>query len=432
VVADTSLDVPPWSATQKQVADLLTVLEVSRRLTATPELQPLLELIEQSALRVLDCERASVFLYDPRTDELYSRVATGVGEVRLPAGSGIAGEVFRTGSVVNVSEAYDDPRFHAEIDRQTGFTTRSILACSLLGFDNDSRVGVLQVLNKRNGPFDAWDEVLVRTFSTQAGVAVQRQLYYEEREQRERFEYDLEIAREIQQALLPKHPPLVEGFDIAGWNQPADATGGDFFDFQERPGGNLAVTVADVSGHGIGPALVVAECRAFLIATLQQIDEPLSVVTQVNRVICDNVPDDRFVTMFFGLLQPRASRLEYVSAGHGPVFFYSRAAGRFRELRVQGCPLGVTRRNYAAPGVVAFEPGDFLAIVTDGFFEWTNARREPFGTDRLLDRIHRDRDLPAAAMIQSLYRAVRDFAGDVPQLDDVSAVVIKKPWAVGQ
>ncbi|HEX8201792.1 MAG TPA: GAF domain-containing SpoIIE family protein phosphatase [Isosphaeraceae bacterium] len=410
----------------RRVTDLLAVLEVSRRLAALPELTPLLELIERSALRVLDCERASLFLYDRRTDELYSLVATGDRPMRFAANLGFAGQVFRTGQVVNVPDAYADPRFNPAIDRQTGFRTRSILTCPLSGWDNTT-VGVLQVLNKRTGPFDAWDEVLAQTFGAQAGVAIQRQLLLEEYERKQHFARAMDLARQIQQGLLPEQPPRAVGFDIAGWSQPADETGGDFFDFRELAGGDLAVTVADASGHGIGAALVVAECRALLRATLAA-DEPLDrVVARVNRLLCDDLANGWFVTAFLGLLSAASGRLGYVSAGHGPVLFFERAGGTVQELSVQGIPLGVLPdAPFGPPGSVAFAPGDFVAIVTDGVFEWADARGECFGVGRLRERIRRDRDLPAAEIIRNLHRAVLDFAGDRSQPDDLTAVVIKK------
>jgi phosphoserine phosphatase len=224
---------PSAESPNTQVGDLLTVLEVSRHLAVTAELRPLLEIIEQSALKVLGCERASVFLHDNQTDELFSLVATGGQSVRFPAGRGIAGEVFRKGACINVPDAYADARFNPDVDRRTGFRTRSILTAPLLGLDN-TPLGVLQVLNKRAGPFDAWDEVLVKTFSAQAGVALQRQFLLDEFAKKQRFERDLALARQIQQGLLPRRPPEVAGFDIAGWNQPADETGGDYYESPSR------------------------------------------------------------------------------------------------------------------------------------------------------------------------------------------------------
>jgi len=416
------------AAGDRRIDDLLTVLEVTRRLAATSELQPLLEAVEQSARKVLDCERASLFLHDPATDELISRVATGTGGggVRFPAGAGIAGSAFRSGSTINVPDAYADPRFNPEVDRRTGYRTRSMLTCPLRGWEGEI-VGVLQVLNKSGGPFDAWDEVLAGALGAQAGVAVQRQLLLDEYAKKRRFERDLDLARAIQQALLPRKAPTVPGFDVAGWNRPADETGGDYFDFQTTAGGSLALTVADVSGHGIGPALVVAECRALFRAALAQTADPEQVVVRVNDVLCDDLADGRFVTAFLGVLDPAAARLDYVSAGHGPVYHYRAAADAFDELPPQGCPLGILPGDAFAPaGRVDLAPGDFVAVLTDGFFEWCDPSETCFGVDRLRDQLRADRHRDGAAMIASLVGAVTSFAAGAPQRDDLTAVVVKR------
>ncbi|MEI7782607.1 MAG: GAF domain-containing protein, partial [Planctomycetota bacterium] len=208
--------------TGRQIAALEHLLEVARQLAATVELDPLLEAIATAATTVLDCERATVFLYDTGREELYSRVATGIEdsamtEIRFPVSRGIAGEVARTGSVITIADAYADPRFNPEFDRQSGFRTRTMLAFPLRGYDSTT-VGVLQVLNKRGGQFDSHDEELVRFLGAQAGVAIQRQMLLKEYADKQRIQRDLNIARDIQQGLLPREQPAVTGYDIAGWN----------------------------------------------------------------------------------------------------------------------------------------------------------------------------------------------------------------------
>ena len=191
----------PPRETGQQIAALEHLLEVARQLGATVELDPLLEAIATAATTVLDCERATVFLYDTGTEELYSRVATGIEdsamkEIRFPVSRGIAGEVARTGSVITLADAYADPRFNPEFDRQSGFRTRNMLAFPLRGYDSTT-VGVLQVLNKRSGQFDGHDEKLVRFLGAQAGVAVQRQMLLQEYAHKQRIQRDLNIARDI-------------------------------------------------------------------------------------------------------------------------------------------------------------------------------------------------------------------------------------------
>ena len=189
----------------RQIEDLQALLQVTRELAANTELLPLLTCVEHAARRVLGCERATVFLYDTATDELVSQLATGVEEIRFSADRGIAGEVVRTGQVIHVPDAYADARFNPEIDRRTGFRTHNLLSFPLLGMDNRT-VGVLQVLNKRSGDFTAWDREVVQALGAQVGVAVQRQMLMDAHAEKLRLQRDLNIARQIQQGLLPTAP----------------------------------------------------------------------------------------------------------------------------------------------------------------------------------------------------------------------------------
>ena len=412
--------------TEKHVTDLQAVLEVSRDLAAISELTPLLRKVERAALAVLECERATVFLYDTERNELYSRMATGVDEIRFPADRGIAGEVVRTGEVINVPDAYADPRFNPEIDRKTGFRTRNMITFPLLGFDNKI-VGVLQVLNKSKGSFDPWDDELVRTFGAHVGVALQRQLLLEHYAEKQRIQRDLSIAREIQQGLIPDKAAQVAGFDIAGWNKPADETGGDCYDYLTLPDGSLALIIADATGHGIGPALMIAECRALFRATVSLSHDLSQVVGRINNLLCEDLPDDRFVTAFFGLLAPEDCTLSFLSAGHGPLIQYIREKDEFIELSANAMPLGILADvPFDEPVQFKMIPGDMMVLVTDGFFEWQNNDKEQFGTERLFKIVRAHRDRPCAELIETLYREVKAFAPGTAQADDLTAIIIKK------
>lgn len=411
---------------RKHIADLQAVLKVSRDLAVVSDLAVLLQIVQHAALDVLECERATVFLYDTERDELYSRVATGASEIRFSAERGIAGESFRAGQVIHVADAYADARFNPDVDRATGFRTRNMIAFPLVGLANKI-VGVLQVLNKAEGSFDPWDDELVRTFGAQVGMAVQRQLLLEHYAAKQRLERDLSIARDIQQSLIPKKAAAIAGFDIAGWNKPADETGGDCFDYLTLPDGSLALIIADATGHGIGPALIMAECRALFRATISLSHDLGQVVGRVNSLLCADLPDDRFVTAFFGLIDPRDNTLTYLSAGHGPIIHYVREQDEFLERQANGVPLGIQSDFPFDETVrVPMQSGDMAILVTDGFFECSNRTGEQFGVPRIQEHLRAQRDRPCAAMIQSLYREVQTFAAGAPQADDLTALFVKK------
>jgi phosphoserine phosphatase RsbU/P len=246
-----------------------------------------------------------------------------------------------------------------------------------------------------------------------------------------RIEQDLAVARSIQQALLPRTAPAIPGFDIAGWNRPADQTGGDYYDWQAMPDGTWLVSLADVSGHGIGPALVTAACRAYMRASsLHHRDLP-SLASRINRLLADDLPEGRFITMVSVLIDPRAGPLALLSAGHGPIVLYMGGSGEVRDVLPKDLPLAIEPEAVFGPAQgIALEPGDVLALVTDGFVEWARhdgaGRREQFGMERLRESFRRHARLPAAAMIEAITADVTAFAGQERQQDDLTMVIIRR------
>lgn len=239
--------------------------------------------------------------------------------------------------------------------------------------------------------------------------------------------HDLDIARSIQQGLLPVKPPRLEGFEIAGWNQPADQTGGDYFDWQSLPDGRIAVSLGDATGHGIGPALVSASCRAYARASLLADDAKGGLLRRLNTLLADDLPANRFVTFAVVFLDAPAARLKILSAGHGPILWYQHQSGQIENIEAQGIPLGMiagVEYDQAKERILA--PGDMLMLVTDGFYEWENPSGEQFGLTRLADVIRESRDCAAEAVIERLRRAVEDFCDGTEQQDDLTAIVIKR------
>ena len=406
--------------------DLNVLVDVARRLGETFELDPLLQSIEQAGRSALECERATVFLFDAGTDELVSQVATGTDEIRFSVKLGIAGEAARTRSIIMVPDAYADERFNRQIDKQTGYRTRNVLTLPLIT-PTGELMGVLQVLNKLEGGFTEHDERIAAALGSLTGLAIKRQRLLDEAAEKQKLERDLNIAREIQQRLLPDAPPRLEGFEVAGWNKPADQTGGDCYDYYALADDRLGVMIADATGHGIGPALIVSQCRALLRGLADTEHDLATVADKVNRLLCEDLPDDRFVTTCFGVLDVRAARFTYVSAGHGPLLWYRAATGEVVSFSASCPPMGVLpEAEMLVADPIAFEPGDLFFLPTDGFTEWMRAGGEMYGEGRLCDLIRRHHDRPCAELIGIIYQDVLGFAANAPQLDDLTAVAIKR------
>jgi serine phosphatase RsbU (regulator of sigma subunit) len=266
--------------------------------------------------------------------------------------------------------------------------------------------------------------VVSHQFRTQVEAALREA---ETRREMAHLQHDLDVARSIQQSLLPHSMPQVSGWEIAAWNQPADQTGGDYYDWQPLPNGRVLVALADVTGHGIGPALLASVCRAYARSNFRSQTTFLKAMEEINSAVAADVQEGRFVTFVAATLGPDTSALELLSAGHAPLFAYWLKHDRFDLMEANALPLGISDSfSSEPPKVLEMEPGDLLVLATDGFFEWSNAQKEHFGSDRLIASLRAARDLPAEKIISTLYWDVLKFADGTPQMDDLTAIVIKR------
>jgi serine phosphatase RsbU (regulator of sigma subunit) len=216
------------------------------------------------------------------------------------------------------------------------------------------------------------------------------------------------------------------GYDISGWTQAAAATGGDFYDYFDLPGGQLGIVVADVSGHGLAASLLACETRALIRAAATTNDSLAGIVTRVNDLLFRDLHNERFVVLFLGALEPDSGRLAYVGAGCGP-FHYRHAHAACGMADSTMAPLGIFPTVPAgAVREVTLEAGDVMMVSTDGFYEWENAGREQFGRERLAEIVNRYPGLAAGDLIACLHHAVAGFAGGVKQADDLTAMVIRR------
>ena len=240
------------------------------------------------------------------------------------------------------------------------------------------------------------------------------------------LERDLETARKIQQTLLPAAAPAFAGYDIAGMNRPADQTGGDYYDWQTMPDGRLLVAIADVTGHGIGPALVMAVCRAYTRASASTISDPSAMMHRLNTLLSDDLSDGRFITLAMAVLA-KDGEVEFMSAGHGPSVLLRKSDGSVRDFGGDGLPLAVfADSTYDTAHSFTMHADDILVLLTDGVIEWPDKHGEQFGPARLLDVVRKLAHRPAIEIMNGIDKAVRDFTAGSKQLDDFTIVVIRR------
>ncbi len=244
---------------------------------------------------------------------------------------------------------------------------------------------------------------------------------------RQKLERELSLAQQIQRDYLPQTTPKVAGYDTAGWNRPADQTGGDAYDFFAITPQRLGLFIADASGHGIGPALVVAECRALVRALASTTTDLQQVIMGANSMLCEDLGNGRFVTACFAVLDVEAGTVECMNAGHVPSFHYVSVEDHFVRIFANTLPMGiVSDLPIEASDLFQIATGDLLILITDGFYEWRRPDGEQFGVDRLLEVIRGHRDRSCDAIIRCLHEAVLDFSQGSEQLDDLTVIVLKR------
>lgn len=241
----------------------------------------------------------------------------------------------------------------------------------------------------------------------------------------------LEIAREIQQRLLPQSNPTLDGFDIAGASIYCDETGGDYYDFidlSEKKAGALGLAVGDITGHGIQAALLMATARGILRShAIDHFDKLDKLMEDINEHLVADTDAAHFLTLFYAILDPENATIKCVSAGHDPAFWLCKESGNFRELgEASGIMLGVLEEvTYDDTEPVKLMSGDVILIGTDGIWEARNPDRQLFEKDRLQEIIRANAHKSAMEIINAVNKTLAEYRGGTPQEDDITMIVIK-------
>jgi sigma-B regulation protein RsbU (phosphoserine phosphatase) len=293
----------------------------------------------------------------------------------------------------------------------------------------DKLMGFLSLGPKRSEePYSKSDVQLLQSVAAQTGMALENSrltaVVASEVAQRERLNRELEIAREVQERLFPQTCPAVPGLDYAGYCRPALGVGGDYYDFLELPAGRFGFAIGDVSGKGIPAALLMACLQASLRGqTIGGSTDLACLMSDLNRLIYNATPANRYATFFYAQYEPATRTLAYVNGGHNPPMLLR--GSEVIRLEEGGPVIGLFKPSKYSQASIALEPGDVLTLFTDGISESMNAADDEWGEDNLLEAIRRCRRLCAGDMLVELMREADAFAAGAPQHDDMTVMVFK-------
>src|ERR1051326_8460612 len=385
-------------ATAEQGDLLALISKVGVTLLASATLDETLRQVARLVFDAVPAERCIIMLRDDDAGELRVRAAEmqdrqkDVGEVRVSRT--IIEEVVGQGRSVLTSDAQHDPRFRSSTVTFQGI--RSVLAVPLgVG---ERIFGMIYA----DSPFatSSFTEdhlKVLTTLGSGAAIRVENTRLLEEHLAQERFERELQLAREIQQRFQPTAPPAVAGFELQGISFPSYQIGGDYYDFILCPDGRLVVALGDVSGKGTSAALLMSSLHAAVHAQVASCRPINETVGAVNHYLADNTPSNRFVPLFAAELDPLTGSLAFINAGHTPPLI-AHAAGTLEQLGSGGPPLGIMPEFDYREGRTQLQPGRVLGASSDGVTEQTNPKGEEFGPARLQDVVSQNIDRSAAAI----------------------------------
>jgi phosphoserine phosphatase len=366
-----------------------------------------------------------LWLYREEDDELVTVLPKLAAPLHERIGEGLAGTCAAERRIINVLDAAEDPRFFGAVDRATGFRTRSLLNVPLIARDG-ALIGVIQFLDEQRAGYDAQAEDLAAVLAAQCAVALQSARASARLQQSEHLQEEVEVARAIQLGTLPSFMPAVRGYDVHGLFQPAGHAGGDLFDVVTL-GDKLFLLLGDATGHGFGPALAATQMQAMLRVAFRcgaSLDEAY---VHVNNQLTEDLPADRFITAFLGLLDPAAHELRYHSGGQGPILHFHAAEDRCEWRQPTHFPIGVlTMEQTSQSARLALAPGDVLAVLSDGLYEYASAGGELFGEQRVAEIVARNHRRSMADLCVELLAAARAFGNGVPQADDITLLILRR------
>lgn len=401
----------------EQIEELLRVERAAQKINSILDLDELIDKIVHEVAHSFGCLETNIYLHDEVNQELVLTAVCGCtvyakGDRKKVGKEGMVGHVAATGKVHYAPDVRKDPYYIA-----CEPTTLSEVAIPLMV--EGQLVGVFSTSHHKLDAFSQAHLRLLQAVCRHIAVAIHNaRRYGQERQARERMSREAQEARAIQQALLPKSSPYVPGFAIAGLTIPAGDVGGDWYDFIPFSDGCWGLVLADVSGKGTAAALLMSATRGMLRSLADHCGSPAEVLGKLNRLMVEDFPAGRFVTLIYAVLDPRNRRVTFASAGHLQPLLVRNGAAHFLASE-QGTPLGLVAGEFSET-TIDLPEGAQLLFYSDGITEATNPGGEEYGAQRLHEQL-----LSPGASTESILADVRRYANGRGLEDDATVILVR-------
>lgn len=399
-----------------------SLLEVAKRVNSALKLDQVLQMIAESMHQVIHFDALAIYLVRPGTKHIDRLILNGFDEhqhdsVRLKVGEGIVGWCISNGESTLVADVSRDPRYVKARDE-----TRSEIVAAL--FVGGRCIGAINLESNRLAAWDQHQLELLRAFAGQVSIAIEKAMLHQELLEKKELEQELNVAHRIQRTFLPRHQPVVPGYDVAGLNIPSEKVGGDYYDFIRIIDTQLGIVISDVSGKGIPAALIMASFRASLLAEIRNNFAIRTIMAKVGKLLRESIEPHHFVTALYGVLDIPNRVFTYANAGHNPAILI-RADSSVKFLKDGGLPLCVLEQATYAEKRLQLRVGDLLVFYTDGVTEAFNEQEEEFGLERLIATLLAVYPLTAREIVGNVAQVIREFNGTASPSDDLTLVALK-------
>jgi len=411
---------------RKQNERLQKALEINRLIAGEFQLGPLLRQIMEITQSIMDAEGCSLFLIDKETGDLIFHTTTGGQEAqmkdicRLSMGCGIAGWCAEHRSALRLNDVYADPRFADEYDRLTGFKTRNMICVPMIA--RGELIGVSQVINHRHGDFSQSDEQLMESLVPMEAIAIDNARTHQHLLDKQIIKHDLELAKSIQDALLPSAMPAVDGYAASTYISSAFEVGGDFFDAVILPDRRIAYVLGDISGKGVSAAMIMSGVLHTLRSELNQGGSAGDMLSRYNTSLCQTASNGMFASMALMILDPETGLLQSANAGHPPAIHMHKQR-IWQPNEASGPPLGIISDMHYDCETVALEQGEMTLLYSDGLTDARNEQQQMLGMGRMLAWMQ-DAPPAASACIDYLTERIKTFVGNATQTDDIALLAL--------
>lgn len=419
-----------------QTATTIDPIEVVHRLSCAiaqaADLQQVYRVLLDEVVDMLGVDKASIMVYDPERKGLRVAAARGMDrkvmeEAFVSVGEGISGRVFESDAPLLIEDIKNSGAGGAGDER---YKTASLMSAPVTCFPmrmGSSPLGVINVTDRSDGSaFNDIDLKVLTTAANQVAAYMHVCQLADEVRAAERLRNELEIAKTIQQRLLPSRPLSIEGLDVKGRVLAAEKVGGDYYDYFITHSRRPSFVIADVSGHNITAAMVIAALRSVVRAQRDADYSPSALVQKVNAMLFDDLSNtEQFISMmYFQYLRSRQI-IRYTNAGHPPSVVWRANLGEFEELFTKDPLLGIDPLSVYHEKNLVVSTGDVIVLYTDGITEAANAEGDRFGTDRLKAAIREHAAGDAGAVVDALFERVIEFVHPGEIKDDISILVCK-------